>query len=314
MTIGNFDGVHQGHQVLLQHVREAALRLGIASSVMTFEPHPREFFATVAQDPSRAPTRIAGLRDKLGALAAAGIDRVIVERFNSRFAQLSAPSFVEDILIDGCHARWLMVGEDFRFGARRAGDVQMLSELAAARGVTVETLPTVSSQGERVSSSAVRAALAIGDLGRAATLLGRPYRITGHVIAGAKLGRTLGFPTANLLVGHARPALSGIFVVRVHGVRSDAIGGVASLGVRPTVDDSGRMLLEVHLFDFAENLYGRVISVEFIRKLRDEIRYDDIPALTAAIAEDAREARRELGLAPIGESFATSATDRISSL
>jgi riboflavin kinase/FMN adenylyltransferase len=190
----------------------------------------------------------------------------------------------------------------------------LLRSLGKQHGVVVETLPAVVSQGERVSSSAVRAALALGDLDRAATLLGRPYRITGHVIAGARLGRTLGFPTANLMIGHARPALTGIFVVRVHGIREQSIGGVASLGVRPTVDNSGRVLLEVHLFDFAENLYGRVISVEFIKKLRDEIRYDDIPALAVAIAEDARQARAELGLMPIGENFATSATDRISSV
>jgi len=314
MTIGNFDGVHRGHQALLKHVRQTALDLKVDSSVMTFEPHPREFFAQAAGDPGRAPTRIAGLRDKLDALCTTGIDRVVVERFNARFARLDATAFIEDVLIDGCRARWLMVGEDFRFGAKRMGDVDLLRRVGARHGVTVETLAAVETGGERISSSAVREALAQGDLARAETLLGRPYRMSGHVIAGARLGRTLGFPTANLLVNHGRPALSGIFVVRVHGVRSHPVGGVASLGVRPTVDESGRVLLETHLFDFAENLYGQLISVEFVKKLRDEIRYDDLSTLTAAIADDAQKARSELGLLPVGKNFATSATDRISSL
>ncbi len=312
MTIGNFDGVHLGHQALLSHLSQAASERGIDSCVMTFEPHPREYFARVSGRWDSAPTRILGLRDKLVALASNGVDRVVVEHFNAALAQLSPEQFVNDVLIAGCHARWIMVGEDFRFGAKRAGDFATLKKIAAAKGVQVSSLATVTNGGQRVSSSAVRESLAMGDLDRAGVLLGRSYRISGHVIGGQKLGRTLGFPTANLRIAHERPALSGIFVVRVHGVGDQPIGGVASLGTRPTVDHSGRVLLETHLFDFAQNLYGRVISVEFIKKLRDEQRYKDLPSLTTAIAEDARQARAELDLPPVAESFAISATDRIS--
>jgi riboflavin kinase/FMN adenylyltransferase len=312
ITIGNFDGVHRGHQALLAATRKAADQRDIESAVMTFEPHPREYFAGLRHDWHSAPTRIAGLRDKLDALSANGVDRVIVERFNASLAALSPADFVEHVLVAGCHARWVMVGEDFRFGAKRAGDVDTLRRLAANHGVEVEAMATIFSDGERVSSSLVRAALARGDLQVAARLLGRPYRISGHVVPGQRLGRTLGFPTANLRIAHQRPALSGIFVVRVHGIGSEPVGGVASLGTRPTVDDSGRVLLETHLFDFAQNLYGKLVSVEFIKKLRDEAQYPDLPALTAAIAEDARQARVELHLPPVGESFAISATDRIS--
>jgi riboflavin kinase/FMN adenylyltransferase len=312
MTIGNFDGVHLGHQVLLQHVREAADARGLDSCVMTFEPHPREYFARINQRWDSAPTRISGLRDKLAALADNGVQRVIVEHFNARLAQMSPDQFVNDILIKGCHARWIMVGEDFRFGAKRAGDIDTLKRLAANQGVEVASLDTVTQGGQRLSSSAVREALAAGDLERAGALLGRSYRISGHVISGQKLGRTLGFPTANIRIAHERPALSGIFVVRVHGIGHQPIGGVASLGTRPTVDDSGRVLLETHLFDFAQNLYGRLISVEFVKKLRDEQRYPDLASLSAAIANDAREARAELELPPVADTFAISATDRIS--
>ena len=218
ITIGNFDGVHLGHQVLLGHVREAARERGIDSCVMTFEPHPREYFASVTGRWDSAPTRILGLRDKMAALANNGVNRVIVEHFNAALAQLTPEQFVCDMLIAGCHARWIMVGEDFRFGAKRAGDFDLLRRIAGARGVDVSPLATVTTGGQRVSSSAVRAALAAGDLNRAALLLGRSYQISGHVISGQKLGRTLGFPTANIRIAHERPALSGIFVVRVHGV------------------------------------------------------------------------------------------------
>jgi riboflavin kinase/FMN adenylyltransferase len=298
---------------------------------MTFEPHPREFFhgRMVAEGrsdaTSRPPTRIANLRDKLDALAACGVDRVIVERFNARFAQLSAEHFIEDIVVAGCHARWLMVGDDFRFGAQRRGGFAMLEDAGERCGFTVESLPAVTMStdddeaGERVSSSAIRAALAAGDLTRAEALLGHPYFISGHVIHGKRLGRTIGFPTANILPhGHATDraaALSGIFVVRVHGATDEALAGVASIGVRPTVEDAGRVVLEVHLFDFAASLYGRRVRVEFLHKLRDEEKYDDLARLTAAIAGDARAARAWFGLgqeAANGDRFDVSMTDRIS--
>ena len=291
LTIGNFDGVHRGHQALLARVREAAQARGIEAAVMTFEPHPREFFARLAGDPSKAPTRIANLRDKLQSLADAGIDRVIVEHFNSNFASLSPREFVEEILVDGLHVKWLMVGEDFRFGAKRAGDLAMLIGAGKQFGFAVEALPAVMNAGSRISSSAVRAALAAGDFAEARELLGHSYAISGHVIHGKKLGRTLGYPTLNLRVTHKRPALSGIFAVRVHGLADQPLAGVASIGVRPTVDDCGRVLLETYLFDYSQQCYGKLIRVEFLKKLRDEEKFIDLPSLTAAIDADVVQAR-----------------------
>ena len=285
LTIGNFDGVHRGHQALLARVVAAARARGIASAVMTFEPHPRELFT-----PDRAPMRISGMRDKLEALADHGIDRVIVQHFNRSFAAQSADAFVE-LLAQGCRARWVLVGDDFRFGARRAGDVALLQRHASHGAFELEQMPTVVEGEQRISSSAVRHALAAGDLGRAAQLLGRAYAISGRVLHGRKLGREMGFPTMNLRIAHRHPAVQGVFVVRVHGLGPEARPGVASVGLRPTVEDSGRWMLEVHLFDFAEHVYGRLVRVEFMQKLRDEVRYASIGELTAAIADDARRAR-----------------------
>ena len=290
LTIGNFDGVHLGHQALLAHVRTAADRLGLEAAVMTFEPHPREFFARRAGDLSKAPPRIANLRDKLQSLDNNGIDRVIVEHFSEHFAALTPQEFTEKVLVEGLHVKWLMVGDDFCYGARRAGNVAMLHEAGRHYGFQVETLPTVMNGQTRISSSAVRAALAAGDFVHAEQLLGHPYAISGHVIHGQKLGRTLGFPTLNLRVPH-RPALAGIFIVQVHGLADAPLPAVASLGVRPTVDDSGRVLLEVHVFDFNQGCYGRQVRVEFLHKLRDEEKYVDLPTLTAAIERDSNMAR-----------------------
>ncbi len=290
LTIGNFDGVHYGHQALLARVRAAATDLQLEAAVMTFEPHPREFFAERSGDLSTAPPRIANLRDKLQSLSDCGVDRVIVEHFNALFASLNPQQFTEQVLVDGLHVKWLMVGDDFCYGARRAGNVQMLIEAGRQAGFHVEILPTVMNGSIRVSSSAVRAALALGDFAHAAQLLGHPYSISGHVIHGQKLGRTLGFPTLNLRIAH-RPALSGIFVVQVHGLGAQPLPGVASLGMRPTVDDSGRVLLEVHVFDFAQCSYGKLVRVEFMAKLRDEETFRDLPSLTAAITRDAHQAR-----------------------
>jgi riboflavin kinase/FMN adenylyltransferase len=285
LTIGNFDGVHRGHQALLARVVAAARARGIAAAVMTFEPHPRELFT-----PDRAPMRISGLRDKLEALAECGVDRVIVQHFNRAFASLTAEAFIE-LLIQGCQARWILVGDDFRFGARRTGDISLLQRHASHGAFELEQMPTVVEGGERISSSAVRAALAAGDLARAAELLGRPYAISGRVLHGRKLGREIGFPTMNLRIAHRHPAVQGVFAVRVHGLGTHARPGVASIGLRPTVEDSGRWMLEVHLFDFADHVYGRLVRVEFLQKLRDEVRYGSIVELTAAIADDARRAR-----------------------
>jgi riboflavin kinase/FMN adenylyltransferase len=308
LTIGNFDGVHRGHQVLLAHVREAAGRLGVDAAVMTFEPHPREFFARLAGDLSRAPTRVASLRDKLQSLSNAGVDRVIVEHFNAHFASISPEDFVEKVLVQGLHVKWLMVGEDFCYGAKRAGNLATLVEAGKRHGFEVSALPAVTNEGTRISSSAVRLALAQSDFALAARLLGHPYAISGHVVHGKKLGRTLGFPTMNLPVAHKRPAISGIFAVQVHGLADAALPGVASLGVRPTVEDQGRTLLETYLFDFDRQCYGELIRVEFLKKLRDEEKYVDLPTLTEAIARDVDNARawfRER------DALAGSAVDRI---
>ena len=308
LTIGNFDGVHRGHQALLAQVREAATRLGLDAAVMTFEPHPREFFAQLAGTPEKAPQRIANLRDKLQSLSDAGVDRVIVEHFNSHFAALSPQEFIERILLQGLHVRWLMVGEDFCFGARRAGNIDTLIAAGKQYGFEVQTMPNVNNAGVRISSSAIRAALDVADFPHAQQLLGHAYSMSGHVIHGQKLGRTIGFPTLNMRVGHKRPALSGIFVVQVHGITDQPLPAVASLGVRPTVDDSGRVLLETHIFDYSGDCYGKLLRVEFLKKLRDEEKYIDLPTLTAAIERDAVQARawfkEQAG-------FAVSATDRI---
>ncbi|MFL6659424.1 MAG: bifunctional riboflavin kinase/FAD synthetase [Massilia sp.] len=306
LTIGNFDGVHRGHQALLARVRGAAADLGLEAAVMTFEPHPREFFAQRSGDLSKAPTRIANLRDKLQSLSDAGIDRVIVEHFNAHFASMPPEEFTERVLVDGLHVKWLMVGDDFCYGARRAGNVAMLIDAGRRHGFHVETLPTVMLGEARISSSAVRAALAAGDFARTRQLLGHTYAMSGHVIHGQKLGRTLGFPTLNLRVAH-RPALAGIFVVQVHGLGPAPLPAVASLGVRPTVDDSGRVLLEVHLFDFAQSCYGQLVQVEFLEKLRDEEKYTDLASLTSAITRDGQRARAWFSQ----RSGALTATDRI---
>ncbi|MYN44187.1 bifunctional riboflavin kinase/FAD synthetase [Pseudoduganella sp. FT93W] len=306
LTIGNFDGVHLGHQALLGRVRAAASQLGLEAAVMTFEPHPREFFARKMGDPSKAPARIANLRDKLQSLSDNGIDRVIVEHFSAPFAALTPQQFTEQVLVEGLHVKWLMVGDDFCYGSKRAGNVAMLMEAGQRYGFEVHTLPTVMQGDLRVSSSAVRLALAAGDFAQAKALLGHPYAISGHVIHGQKLGRTLGFPTLNLRVSH-RPALSGIFIVQVHGLAGQPLAAVASLGVRPTVDDSGRVLLEVHVFDFAANCYGKQVRVEFLHKIRDEEKYTDLPTLTAAINNDAAIARSYFAQ----RDGAMTATDRI---
>ena len=286
LTIGNFDGVHLGHQAMLERTVSRARALQLPSCVLTFEPHPREFFT-----PASAPARLTRLRDKLELMAGAGVSRVHVVRFDARLAALAAERFVEEVVARGLRAAWLLVGRDFRFGARRAGDLALLGALAAHHGFELETMPEVALQGERVSSSAVRAALAAGDLAAARRLLGRPYAMSGRVAHGEKLGRELGFPTANIVL-RRRPALAGVFVVecRIEGETAWR-PGVASVGRRPTVRPGAAPLLEVHLLDFAGDLYRRHLQVRFVAKLRDEEKYDGLGALRAAIARDAAAAR-----------------------
>jgi riboflavin kinase/FMN adenylyltransferase len=281
LTIGNFDGVHRGHRALIERVVAKARELDIASCVLTFEPHPRESLSS-----AQAPARLTRLRDKLELLAATGVARVHVARFDARFAALPAERFVEQGLVGGLGVRWLLVGRDFRFGARRAGDFALLAELARRHDFGLDAMPDVAVEGERVSSSAVRAALSGGDFARAERLLGHRYFISGRVAHGAKLGRDLGFPTANLVLRRA-PPLSGIYVVEVEGYGP----GVASVGRRPTVNPVATPLLEVHLLDRDEALYGARLRVSFLKKLRDEAKFDGLAPLRDAIAQDAREAK-----------------------
>jgi len=296
LTIGNFDGVHRGHQAMLALLNNEAKHRGLRSCVMSFEPHPRDYFATKAGAPDKAPTRIATLRDKLGELARCGVDDVVILRFDQALASLPAEDFIQKMLIERLNARYVLVGDDFRFGAKRAGDYEMLDAAGARLGFDVARMMSYEVHGLRVSSSAVREALAAGDMEQAATLLGRPYAISGHVVHGKKLGRELGFRTLNLRFPFKRPAAHGIFVVRVHGLTPQPLPGVASLGVRPTVEDAGRVLLETHCLDWPQTLgpeagYGELISVELLHKLHDERRYESLDALRAAIAQDEADAR-----------------------
>ncbi|MFX1681318.1 bifunctional riboflavin kinase/FAD synthetase [Mitsuaria sp. CC2] len=319
LTIGNFDGVHRGHQAMLALLLSEARHRGLPTCVLTFEPHPRDFFAKKLGKPELAPARIATLRDKLQELARCGIDQVVVLRFDEALASLPAQDFIQRVLIDGLGTKYVLVGDDFRFGAKRQGDYATLDAAGQRQGFDVARMMSYEVHGLRVSSSAVREALADGDMDGAARLLGRPYAISGHVIHGQKLGRQLaetapgrgdGFRTLNLKFDHDKPAAHGIFAVRVHGLDGQdrtlggsggiVLDGVASLGVRPTVEDAGRVLLEVHALDWPETLaarlgpgeaYGKLVRVELLQKLRDEARFDGLDALTAAIREDVRQAR-----------------------
>ncbi len=322
LTIGNFDGVHRGHQAMLALLVSEASHRGLPATVLTFEPNPRDYFARRAGTPDAAPARIATLRDKVVELGRCGIEQVVVARFDAAFASQTPAAFIDDVIVGGLNARYVLVGDDFRFGARRAGDYAMLDAAGQARGFDVARMMSYEVHGQRVSSSAVRAALAEGDMQRAASLLGRPYSISGRVIHGARLGRELGasatgrddgFRTLNLRFPHTRPAAMGIFVVRVHGLGRSSedkpLDGVASLGRRPTVDDSGRVLLEVHCFEWpaelgAEGGYGKLVAVELLKKLRDEARYDSLAQLTDAIRRDAVDARSYLS-AELAEHAAT---------
>jgi len=287
LTIGNFDGVHLGHQAMLAKLRSAASARGLPACVMTFEPHPREFFA-----PDQAPVRLTSMREKLELLAQHGVERVHLCRFNFALAQVTAQDFIDRILVRGLGVHWLQVGDDFRFGARRAGDISMLKAEAPRHGYEVEAMPTVVLDGKRVSSTAVREALAAGDVAKAGRLLGRSYSISGRVVRGDRLGRELGFPTANVQMKHNRPPLTGIFAVEFTRGNGAPLQGVASLGVRPTVKARGAApVLEVYVFDFKEEIYGEHVRVDFLHKFRDEAKYVDLETLKQQIAHDVVNAR-----------------------
>ena len=294
LTIGNFDGVHRGHQALLAKLTEKARATGLPSAVLTFEPHPREYFTH-----ENRPRRLTSLREKIRLLESQGVDRLYIGRFNASLAGLTAEQFIEDVLCRGLGVRHVLIGDDFRFGKGRQGDFAMLQAAGKKVGFGVESMHTVDHEGERVSSSAVRAALADGDMPHAARLLGRPYSISGRVMHGDKIGRTIGFPTANIQLKHRSPPLMGIYTVSVDGLTARPWPGVASVGVRPTINDAGRPSLEVHLFDWNADCYDAHLRVNFLAKQRDEERYDTLEALTAQIARDADEARAYFAQNPL---------------
>jgi riboflavin kinase/FMN adenylyltransferase len=288
VAIGNFDGVHLGHRSILDRLMLRARALDVPAAVLTFEPNPREYF-----DPAHAPARLMRLRDKAVALAACGVDRLVLLRFDERLRALTAVEFVEQVLVDALAVRHVVVGAGFRFGRGRAGSVDLLAEHGGRLGFDVDALEPVVLDGERVSSTRVRAALAAGDLPGVRRLLGRDFSISGRVIDGRKLGRTLGYPTANMRLHRRVTPLHGVFAVRVRGVGERARPGVASLGTRPTVG-GGELLLETHLFDFDGDLYGRHLEVEFVARLRDELKFPDIDSMLARMHVDAAEARQLL--------------------
>lgn len=286
LTIGNFDGVHLGHQRMLTRLKDEADARGLPTALLTFEPHPREFFAR-----STPPARLSVLRDKLQCLQQGGLlDYVFIYRFNHAFSRMSAGQFIQQVLLDELKTRYLLIGDDFQFGADRKGDFALLN---ACPDLVTEAMPSVLVAGERASSTLVRQRLGAGDLDSAAKLLGRPYQVSGKVMHGQKLGRTIGFPTANVHLPHRLPPLQGVFVVQVD-TPAGTVGGVASLGTNPTVTDSLHYKLEVHLFDFHGDLYGQRLTVHFLHKLRDEARYDDLTELVAQIERDAASARTYL--------------------
>lgn len=292
VTIGNLDGVHRGHQAIIRRVVHEAAQRELLPTVVTFQPHPRAFFAQRGQRPELIPTQISSLRDKAWALQRLQIRQLVLQRFNQQLADMPAEDFIETLLVKGLQTRWLLVGEDFRYGHKRMGDVALLRRAGQRFGFVVETLAdVVDDHGYRISSSEVRTALAVGNLERAERLLGHTYRISGHVIHGQKLGRTLGYPTLNIRVPALCAARSGVYVVRAHGLAEQPLNGVASLGVRPTISDSGRIMLEVHLLDQDVDAYGKLTQIEFLKYLRDEEKFPDLPAMIAAIDNDAQSAR-----------------------
>ena len=295
LTIGNFDGVHRGHRALLAELTAKARELALPATVLTFEPHPRELFA-----PEQAPARLASLRDKLELLAECGVDRVHVCRFNRQLAALTAQEFIARILVRGLSARHLIVGDDFRFGKGRSGDFALLQESGREQRFAVEAMHTVDFGGIRVSSSAVREALAAGNIEHAEELLGRAFVIAGRVMDGKKIGRTLGFPTANIQVRRKHLPLSGVFAVTVSGIADQPLPGAANIGVRPTLEEGLKPVLEVHLLDFDRDIYGAHVDVNFLHKLRDEAKFESLDALKAQIARDVAAVRAHFDTHSIG--------------
>ncbi|MES9971191.1 MAG: bifunctional riboflavin kinase/FAD synthetase [Candidatus Thiodiazotropha sp.] len=291
-TIGNFDGVHLGHQSVFRHLLEKGAELDLPTTVVTFEPQPREFFQAAS-----APARLTRLREKLHAIKEAAVQRVVVLEFNKRLAAMPAENFVQELLVKGLGTRFLSVGDDFRFGRGREGDFELLRRMGREYAFEVENMNTYKLDADRVSSTRIRELLTLGDLQGAAQCLGRPYRICGRVIHGHKRGRTIGFPTLNVNMHRMVSPLHGVYAVKVDGLHRPGLPGVANIGNRPMVEGDHRYLLEVHLFNFEGEVYGEHVSVEFVEKLRDEQCFDSFEILRQQIVRDAEQARSILGVA-----------------
>lgn len=285
-TIGAFDGVHHGHQAVLGHLLDKSRELGLPSVVILFEPLPREYFA-----PLQAPARLMNFREKFAALKRLGVDRVLRVRFQPSLQMMSADEFIRRIFVEGLGVRYVVVGDDLRFGHDREGDFQFMQERGAELGFEVMHTATLGYSGTRVSSTRIREALAIADFGLAEQLLGRPYAMSGKVVYGKQLGRTLGSPTANLALQRLRAPLNGVFAVRVHEVDGQVRCGVANIGTRPTLGESIKAVLEIHLLDFHGDLYGKRIDVTFHHKIRDEQKFESLDALKQQIHKDIASGR-----------------------
>lgn len=284
-TIGNFDGVHLGHQAVLGQLADKAAELCLPTTVITFEPQPQEYFSH-----SELPPRLTRFREKFRAMQRYSVNRVFCLPFNRNLAQMEAETFIRQVLVEGLGVRYLVVGDDFCFGKGRRGDFAMLQQAGAEYGFEVVNMHTFEIGGARVSSTRIREALQTGDLSLAEQLLGRPYRMCGRVAHGNKLGRTIGFPTANIFLHRKKTPVDGVFAVEMFGIEGEPLAGVANVGTRPTVDGT-RSLLEVHLFDFDGDIYGRHVHVDFLQRIREERRFDSFDALKAQIMQDARQAR-----------------------
>lgn len=285
LTVGSFDGVHRGHQALLAKLKEKAVQLKVPSLVLTFEPLPKEYFGQ-----NNVVPRLTRWREKLTVIEASGIDNVLIIHFNEKMADFTAEEFVKNILYDALKIKHIIIGDDFRFGKARAGDFAFLKEISNQYHFTVEKMPSFLIDNQRVSSTLVREALASANHPLAEKLLGRPYTMQGRVVHGDKRGRIIGFPTANIYLHRSVTPVKGVYAVRMHGLKQQSLPGVANVGVRPTIDGT-RSLLEVHLFDFDDDIYGRHVSVEFCKKIRDERRFESIDLLKQQIFKDADAAR-----------------------
>lgn len=289
MTIGAYDGLHLGHEKLLERVFEESSRQGLPAVLMSFEPTPKEFFSV-----EQPPARLMRFREKFDALAAHGIDVFFCPRFNFEMRSIPADAFIRRVLVHGLNARHIVIGDDFRFARRREGSVEHLERASRALDFTVERVPSVMAEGVRVSSTAIREAMESGDMRTANALLGRPYRMSGRIIRGKQMGRKLGYATANVDLRRRQSAVMGIYAVRVNGIEGGPRDAVASVGTRPTFEDGNKPLLEVHIFDFDKDVYGAYIHVDFIERLRSEIKFDSVEDLVEQMHRDADNAKSAL--------------------